>query len=101
MIIPIILLILTYILNIVDYQQTVYAIQLFGLQVELNPIGRFMLGNGTAWIFKLIIVPIMLAIIGLFVKIDRKQIWAVYFVFIAFFVLVVYNFCVLIRTGAF
>jgi hypothetical protein len=97
----IILLALIYSLNIVDYAQTIYAIQLFGLSIEVNPIGRFMLGNDSAWIFKLIIMPIMLTILGLIVKVDKKQMWAVCFLLIYFLCLVIHNFFELVKAGAF
>jgi hypothetical protein len=95
MIIPIILLIATYLLNLIDYQQTIYAVNLFGLGVELNPIGCFMLANNWAGLFKIVIMPIMLAIVGFIVKLDRKQVWAVCFLFIWFLCVVIHNFCML------
>lgn len=92
MIIEIILLVLIYILNIIDYFQTIYAIQLFGIGVELNPIGRFMLENECAWIVKFIGVPILLTAIGFIIKYDKKQSWAVYFLLTMFLFLVIHNF---------
>ena len=95
MTIEIILLILIYILNIIDYFQTVYAIQLFGIGVEINPIGRFMLSNNCAWVFKFIGVALILAAIGFIIKYDKRQKWAVYFLFIFYLLLIIHNFIML------
>lgn len=99
MIIPIILLIIIYILNIIDYFQTIYAIKLFGIDVEVNPIGRLLLANNYAWIAKLIFVPTVLIIIGIIIKIDKKQIWVIYFLLIWFACVVAHNFIMLYQTG--
>lgn len=101
MTIEIILLILIYILNIIDYFQTVYAIQLFGIGVEINPIGRFMLSNNCAWAFKFIGVALILTAIGFIIKYDKKQSWAVYFLLIVFLFLVIHNFYQLAQVGIF
>lgn len=92
MLVPIILLVAIYILNIIDYQQTVYAVNLAGLSVEINPVGRFLLSQDCAGIVKIFIVPVVLFAIGYIVKLDKKQIWAVYFLLVLFTCLVVNNF---------
>jgi hypothetical protein len=42
MALTIILLVLVCILNVVDYVQTIYGIQIFGLSIEFNPFARFL-----------------------------------------------------------
>ncbi len=101
MTLQIILLILIYILNIIDYFQTIYAIQLFGIGVEINPIGRFMLENECAWIFKFIGVPILLTAIGFIIKYDKNKVWAVYFLLTVFLFVVIHNFYQLAQMGIF
>ncbi len=59
-----ILLIFVYLLNVIDYLQTTYAIKLLGLGVEANPIGRFLFENDCALLVKLFGVLILLLIIG-------------------------------------
>jgi hypothetical protein len=97
----IVLLSIVYILNIIDYFQTIYAVGLCGIGVEANPIGRFFLENNSAWIMKFIFVPIILTAIGIIVRIDKKQIWAVYLILVMYFALVMHNFIMLSRMGVF
>jgi hypothetical protein len=92
MLIPIILLVGIYILNIIDYLQTVYAIRSVDIGVEANPIVRFLLLNNYAWIVKFIAIPIILIIMGIILKFDRKQIWAPCFLFILYCAVVISNF---------
>lgn len=95
----IILLILIYILNLIDYGQTLYAIQHFGLSVEANPIARSFFEQNQAGTFKLIMVPIMLIFIGIAVKMEKRLSFAVYFLLIYFSILVLHNFIELAKMG--
>ena len=97
----IILLTIIYALNIIDYIETVYAISFFGAGVEANPIGRFFFENNCAWIMKFIGVPIILTGIGFIIKVDKKQIWAVYLMLIVYLAVVIHNFSELIEMGIF
>lgn len=92
----IISLIAIYILNVIDYFQTIYAVQLFGLGIEINPIVRFLFENNCEWI-KLILIPILLVIQGIIVRKNKKQSWAVYLLLIGFSFVVTNNFIVLWR----
>ena len=93
----IISLIITCILNFVDYWQTVYAIQLYGLGVELNPIARFLLSGDYGWIAKLIVVPTMLTVMGITIRAERRMSWAAYVSLIYYICIVINNFVVLSR----
>lgn len=96
----IIMLIEICLLNIIDCVQTVYAIQIFGIGVEANPIARWMFENDCAIILKLTVIPVVLVIIGIVVYIDRRFRWVVYGVF-AFYLYVVLNNCfALVQMGA-
>ena len=101
MIVTIILLVATYILNLIDCAQTVYAIQLFGIGIEANPIARFMFEHNCALVVKLVAVPIALAVMGLIIRIDKRFIWAAYCVLIFYVYIVVHNFAVLFQMGVF
>ena len=100
MLIPIILIII-YALNIIDYFQTAYTISLFGIGVEANPIGRFLFENNCAWVMKIIITPILLFAMGVIVKLDKKQAWAVWLLLITYICLVVSNFNTMTHLGIF
>ena len=97
----IILLTTIYILNLIDYQQTLYAVQQFGFSIELNPVGRWLLENDCAWIAKLIVVPIALIVLGIFVKPDKKLIIFPYLLLIFYIFIVINNFIVLSQMGVF
>ncbi len=99
MIKTIILLIITYILNLIDYWQTMYAISLFGLSVELNPVTRFLFKHNCAGEVKIIVPIILLTALGFIVKAEKENIWAVYFVVIFYFLLILHNFAMLIQMG--
>ena len=72
-IVTVILLLATYILNITDYVQTMYAVQVFGVNVELNPIGRFCLEHNYAPFLKFIVMFLILSFIGFIViKIESR-----------------------------
>ena len=95
----IVLLILTYIFNLIDYVQTTCAISHFGLSVELNPIVRFLFQHHCAEIVKLIAPIILLVIIGFMVKAEKKNIWAVYVLAAIYFLVILHNFVILIQMG--
>ena len=101
MIKTIILLITTYIFNLIDYWQTMYAISHFGLGVEANPIARFLFEHNCAEAVKLIVPLIILIILGFIVKIERKMIWAVYFLTAWYLLAILHNFAMLIQMGLF
>ena len=96
----IIMLIEICLLNIIDCVQTVYAVDLYGLGIEANPIARYMLQNDSAVTIKLIAIPIILTIIGIVVYIDRRFRWVVYGVLIYYMALVLHNYSVLVQMGA-
>ena len=90
-------LILVYILNLIDYWQTMYAVRLCGIGAELNPIGRFLLGNNCGWVVKFIIMPILLMIVGILVRTDRKMAWVVYAALVWYIAIVAHNFFMILR----
>lgn len=101
MMVAIILLIITYIFNIIDYFQTIYAIQHFGIGIEANPVARFLFEHNCASEVKLIGVAIMLIIFGFIIKYDKKQAWVAY-VLVAFYLFVITrNFIILAKLGVF
>jgi uncharacterized membrane protein len=74
-----------------------YAVRMVGIVIELNPIARFLIGNGYGGIAKVIVVPIVLTIVGITVRLERRLAWAVYAVLIFYIVVVINNFVVLWR----
>ena len=99
MICTIVLLIILCALNLVDYVQTMYAVQNLGINVEVNPIGRFLIESGYGWIPKLIIVPLALLVVGYIIYIDRRFKFVVYFLLLLYGFVITSNFAVLNRVG--
>jgi hypothetical protein len=99
-IIVIILLITIFILNVVDYFQTIQAIQAVGLGIEANPIARYLFQNNLALIMKLIIMPLVLALMGfVIICLENRLVWSVYFLLVLYIWVVTHNFIVLIQLG--
>ena len=70
-------LILLFIFNVVDYIQTVYAVEVIKIGRELNPVMICLLKTNTAWILKLVVVPILLALTYWAIKQLPAAIWVV------------------------
>ena len=90
------LLIAICILNCIDYQQTVYAVSAFGLGVEANPVARILFEMGYEWV-KLVIVPAALILLGIIIKIDRRNIWTAWILLATYIAIVTNNFFVLMK----
>ena len=92
------ILILTYILNVIDYLETLYLVHHFGIGIEANPLARYLFENNLAWL-KLIVPAILLRFYGILVKKDKKVIIPIYFVFVVYLYVVIHNFSVIIQAG--
>ena len=96
----VVLLIAIYILNIIDYLQTAYAIQILGIGVEFNPIGRFCFEHNCALEVKLIGMLFVLLIIGFItITIEPKYICASIMLFVFYVAVVWHNFVQLEQVG--
>lgn len=63
---------ITYIFNLIDLIATMYLVSLFGLSVEGNPIGRWLIQTNLVYPFKIGVVGGLLLAIGLLGKINKK-----------------------------
>jgi hypothetical protein len=61
------MLILTYLLNIIDYLFTLYWVRKFGIEIEGNPIGRWMFSHNIAWLFKIVLNGVLLGAVGWYI----------------------------------
>ena len=91
----IIVLTAIYILNIIDYVQTMYAVGIFGIEFELNPVGRFLIENDLVFAAKMILVPALLIIMGYLLMKLKCVTWLVYIPFVAYLVVVIRNFIII------
>ena len=95
----IILLVIIFILNIIDYFQTIYGVKHIGLEVESNPIARFLLKHNLGWIPKFILVPASLIIMGILANIYKWTLWFILTLFGLYAYMVIYNFVMMHRAG--
>lgn len=63
---------ITYIFNLIDLIATMYLVSLFGLSVEGNPIGRWLIQTNLVYPFKIGLVGGLLLAIGLLGKRNKK-----------------------------
>ena len=63
---------ITYIFNLIDLIATMYLVSLFGLSVEGNPIGQWLIRTNLVYPFKIGLVGGLLLAIGLLGKINKK-----------------------------
>lgn len=90
-----IILTTSYLLNIIDYLFTVHWVNLYGISIEANPIGRWMFQNKVTWIFKIVAVGIIFAILGYCIKLRPKLAWVVYIPLTVYILLVIYHLSIL------
>jgi hypothetical protein len=50
-------LLIAYILNLLDYALTAYWVNLYGTEIEANPLMRWCFENNIAWAVKIITPP--------------------------------------------
>jgi hypothetical protein len=99
MTITIISLVAIFLLNLIDCAQTVYAINLFGIGIEANPIARFLFEHNCALEVKLVMIPIALVVMGFIIKSDKRFAWTPYCLLAWYIYIVVHNFVVLAQLG--
>lgn len=80
---------ITYIFNLIDLIATMYLVSLFGLSVEGNPIGRWLIRTNLVYPFKIIVMGGLLLTIGLLGKIDNKYASALSWITLVIYTLVV------------
>lgn len=84
-------LITAYALNIIDYIFTAYWVHKFGIEIEANPIGRWMFENNVAWVYKIFIVGGLFALIGYFIHREPKAVISAKILLTVFVIIFVYH----------
>lgn len=92
-------LITAYLLNIIDYAFTTHWVHKFGIEIEANPFGRWMFENNVAWVYKIIIVGGLFALLGCFYERSREARIAAYILCGAYAIIVAYNIFILFKWG--
>ena len=90
-------LIIAYLLNIIDYLFTAYWVHKFGIEIEANPIGRWMFENNVAWVYKIFIVGGLFALIGYFIHREPKAAWVAFIPFVVYALIVIYHIVIAVK----
>lgn len=85
------ILLITYILNVIDYIFTAYWIRIYGLEIEANPIARWLFEHDIAGVIKIGIIGIIYAIMGYIIYRYPKYTWMTYLLFLFYASIVIYH----------
>lgn len=86
---------ITYALNLFDLAFTMYMVNRFGIEVEGNPIGRWLLATNLAVPFKTIGIGAAMLTLYVGVKKYPKWEWTSWFVLAVYSILAVYHLFIL------
>ena len=89
-------LIIAYLLNIADYLFTADLVRKFGVEIEANPIGRWLFENNIAGLFKIVVVGAMFVVLGYFIKRHPKYAWIVFIPLIMYGLVVLYHIIIIV-----
>lgn len=89
-------LITAYLLNVLDYFITAHWVRKFGLDIELNPLGRWLFENNVAWVVKILLMGGLFALLGYCITRRPKHAWVAYIPLTAYAVIVAYHLCIVI-----
>lgn len=92
-----IILTISYLLNIIDYLFTLHWVNLYGISIEGNPLGRWMFENNVAWAFKIFAAGGLFAALGYFIKRTPKAIIAAYIPLGVYAAIVIYHIFIAIQ----
>lgn len=84
-------LLIAYILNLLDYAITAYWVNLYGTDIEANPLMRWAFENNVAWAVKIFAVGALMALVGYLVKRYHKCAWSGWVLLVAYSALTVYH----------
>lgn len=90
-------LLIAYIINILDYIFTAHWARLYGIEIEANPFGRWMLENNVAWVFKIFVVGALLLLIGHLLNKAPQLSWIVNIVLIVYAMILVLHLTIAIN----
>lgn len=77
-------LLIAYALNIIDYILTAYWVNLYGTDIEANPLMRWAFENNVAWAVKIFAVGGLFALVGYLVKRYNKCLWSGWVLLVAY-----------------
>lgn len=90
------ILLITYFLNLFDLFMTHLYVNKYGISVEGNPIGRWLISNNIAWIVKILGVGGLLLVLRICIRKKPKYVWTAYVLLIFYALLAVYHLVLII-----
>lgn len=90
-------LIITYLLNIIDYLFTLYWVRKFGIEIEGNPIGKWMFKKKLTWLFKIVVVGILLGLLAVYIYFNPAAIWIAYIPLVVYIGIIIYHVGILLK----
>lgn len=91
-------LVIAYLLNLLDYAITAYWVNLYGTEIEGNPLMRWCFENHCAWEVKIFAVGVPFGVIGYFIHKYPRTAWAGKILLVAYALLMMYHLVLLIIT---
>lgn len=88
------MLILTYLLNLFDLAMTTYWVNLYGLSIEANPIGRWLYETGAVHAVKIVGVGLLLLVLYLALKAKPSWAWVSWIPLAVYGALALYHFII-------
>lgn len=82
---------ITYLLNLFDLAMTNRLVNMYGLEIEGNPIGRWLYTYDMAWVVKVIVVGGLLVVMGACIRKRPKLAWVAYIPLVAYGLLALYH----------
>ena len=84
-------LLIAYALNIIDYLITLRWVNLYGTEIEANPLMRWAFENDCAWAVKIFAVGALMAVVGVCIHFKPKVAWSGWVLLAAYAAVTVYH----------
>ncbi len=84
-------LLIAYALNIIDYALTAYWVNLYGTEIEANPLMRWAFEHDIAWAVKIFAVGGLFALVGVCIYYKPKVAWSGYFLAVVYGLVLLYH----------
>ena len=91
-----IILTVAYFFNIIDYLFTTHWVNKFGIEIEANPLGRWLYDNNIAGFVKILVVGGLFILLGYLIKQYPKLTWVAYIPLVVYGIIVIYHLIILI-----
>lgn len=89
-------LLIAYLLNLLDYALTAYRVNLYGTEIEANPLMRWAFENNVAWAVKILAVGGLMALVGYLGERYNKCRWSGVFLAVVYGVITLHHIVIII-----